>query len=123
MSDTKSSPEIAPSYNLIREVSAADSLPVTSRGMGCNASQYASVHIQVVPSGNANPNVSVLWWSEAAGAFVQEQVPITKSGVGANTAYEFTIEAKGRIFFVAVTTLATGSVKIYASGYGLNATL
>jgi hypothetical protein len=64
--------------------------------------------------------VALLWWSEEAGKFIQEQVPITKAGVGADVPYEFTVDARGRIMFIAFTTLASGSCKVAVAGFDLN---
>jgi hypothetical protein len=115
----KSSPNTAPSYALYREgVVAADAdVTVFTKKHGCNASMYKYAHIQIIPSDDANPNVAVWWWSDQADRFIQEQTPIAKTGVGANTPYEFSIEPMGRIFFVQVATLAEGSVDILVSGF------
>jgi len=122
----KRSPAIAPDYVLYREVTAApDSLPETTKGHGMNMGHHRFAHIQVVASGGANPNVAVLWWSEHAGKFVQEHTAIAKAGVGVNTPYEFTVEAAGRILFVAVTGgLSAGGhkAKILVSGYDMDHT-
>jgi hypothetical protein len=115
----KSSPNTAPSYALYREgVAAADSdMTVFTKKNGCNASTYRNAHIQIIPSDGADPSVAVWWWSDQADRFIQEQTPIAKAGVGANTSYEFSIEPMGRIFFVQVATLASGSVDILVSGF------
>jgi len=111
----------APKYQLYRDaVTAVDSLPMADQKQGINLAGYKQAHIQIIPSGGANPTVAVLWWSEDAGKFIQEQTPITKTGVGANTAYEFTVDARGRIMFVAFTTLASGSCKVAVAGFDLN---
>jgi hypothetical protein len=73
--------------------------------------------VQVVPSGGANPSVAVFWWSEEAEKFVQEHVALAKAGVGVNAPYEFTVESRGRIMFVAVTAIAAGTVDVYVSGF------
>jgi len=122
----QSSPNTAPYYASHREGVAAVDAVVNgvikkSKKNGCNAHQYKDVHIQVVPSGGANPDVAVWWWSDVAnsgnGAFIQEHTPIAKAGVGVDTPYEFTIEPKGRIFFVQVTAIAAGNVDILVSGF------
>lgn len=118
----QSSPASAPEYALHREnVGVADVMSSKVKKHGCNAQMYNYAHIQVVPSGGANPDVAVWWWSDAAnsgnGAFVQEHTPIAKTGVGADTPYEFTIEPKGRIFFVQVAVVAAGSVSVLVSGF------
>lgn len=113
--------QLAPKYQLYRDaVTAVDSLPVSDQKQGINMSGYKQAHVQIIPSGGANPTVAVLWWSEAAGKFIQEHVPITKTGVGANTPYEFTVDARGRIMFVAFTTLASGSCQVAVAGFDLN---
>lgn len=114
----KTSPESAPDYALYRgAIATADVMTNVVKKHGCNAYMYNYAHIQVVPAGGANPNVAVWWWSDKANAFVQEHTPIAKAGVGADTPYEFTIEPKGRIFFVQVAVIAAGNVDVLVSGY------
>ena len=113
----KSSPTLAPDYALYREaVAAADVMATVTKKQGCNAAMYKFAHIQVVPVAGVNPNVAVWWWSEKAAKFIQEHVAIAKAGVGAGLPYEFTIEPKGRIFFVQVA-LTTGAVDILVAGF------
>lgn len=113
--------QLAPNYAPARlAVAANDSLATVKRDSGVNAGGYREVHVQVLPSGGANPTVDIAWWSSALGQFVVEQTPITKTGMGANVPYEFTIQPKGRIFFVAVSNLSLGQVDIYCSGFGLD---
>lgn len=120
MADIKGNPTLAPEYALHREaVTAADTPPETERGHGINMASYSHAHIQVVPSGGANPSVGVQWWSEVAGEFVQEHTPISRAGVGVDTAYEFTIESRGRIMFIPVTAIAAGAVSVHVAGYNV----
>ena len=117
----ESGPKKAPEYALHRKaVVAADVIATTAAKTGINCSNYQHAHIQVVPSGGANPNVAVYWWSEEADVFIQEHTPIAKAGVGADTPYEFTVECRGRIMLVAITTIAAGAVSVYVSGFELN---
>ena len=113
---TKSSPERAPGYALYREVDAADVMTNVVKKHGCNAAMYKDVHIQIIPEAGVNPDIAVWWWSETADAFVQEHTPITKAGVGAGVPYEFSIQPKGRIFYVQVTA-TTGALKVAVSGF------
>jgi len=118
----QSSPHSAPEYALHREgVTAADVMANVIKKHGCNAYMYNYAHIQVAPKSGANPDVAVWWWSEAVnsgnGAFIQEHTPIAKAGVGVDTPYEFTIEPRGRIFFVQVAAIAAGNVDVLVSGF------
>lgn len=115
MPDHKVSPPMAPEYGLYREVVAVDSLPVTTKKAGLHCGGLYRVMFQVVPSGGANPTVALMYWSEGAGKFIPEHSPITKAGIGADTPFEFAVDANGRTLFLAVTTLAAGKVDIYAS--------
>lgn len=116
----ESGPQKAPDYAHHRaDVTAPDVIADVPRATGINCSNYQSAHIQVVPSGGADPDVAVYWWSEEAGLFIQEHTPITRSGVGANTGYEFTVECRGRIMLVAVTAIAAGECDVYVSGFEL----
>lgn len=111
------SPQQAPLYAMHRQaVAGTDSLPELNEMHGMNMKGYSRAHVQIVPSGGSNPTVQVQWWSAAAGKFVQEQTPITKAGVGANTPYEFTVDCRGRNMFVAVTTQASGQCDIHIAG-------
>ena len=99
-----------------KAVTGTDTLPFTAKKDGMNMQGYLRANVQVVPSALSNPTVQVQWWSEAASKFVQEQVPLTKAGVGVNTPYEFTVDCRGRIMMVVVTTQAAGTCDIYISG-------
>lgn len=100
-------------------MSGVDSLPEATRRKGLNMSGHRWAHIQVVPDGaGPDPSVAVLWWSEAAGAFIQEHTPIIRAGLGGGVGYEFTVECLGRIMFVAATAL-TGVARVYVSGDGV----
>jgi hypothetical protein len=105
-------------------VAANDTLPVTDERLGLNCGNYESVHINVLPSGGANPNVAVLYWSPQAGAFIAENPALTRAGIGADTPYTFTVLPKGRAIFVAVTGgLGGGKVDIETSAYGIEVTM
>lgn len=115
MPEHYATPPMAPDYSLYREVTATDGSPVTNRKAGLNCGGLSRVNIQVVPSGGANPGVEIFFWSEHAGKFVAPNTAITYSGKGANTPYEFTVDALGRIIFAAVT-LSAGKADILAAG-------
>ena len=125
MPDLKASPKQSPFYNQHRELSVAnDTLPETEQKHGCNTSGYRFVMIQVVPSGDANPDVEVLWWSESAGRFISQNPALSYSGVGPNEPYEFTIEALGRVLYVAITDgngVGANLTKVFVSGDVLRA--
>lgn len=126
MPNLQSSPQVAPDYAHYRQIKdAADSLPETNKKHGINMGHYRSAHIQVVPSANCNPSVVVLWWSDGAGKFVVEHTTLAKAGIGDLVPYEFTVEARGRIMFVAVTggIAATETVDIYVAGYDMDHSL
>lgn len=113
-------PQKAPYYAHHRAaVTAPDVIANVTRPQGINCSNYQSAHIQVAPSGGANPDVAVYWWSDEAGVFIQEHTPIAKPGVGANTGYEFTVDCRGRVMFVAITAIAAGECDVYVSGFKL----
>jgi hypothetical protein len=102
-------------------VTAADGATITDRKVGCNTSGFTHAHVQVVPSGGANPTAEILWWSEEAGQFVSEHVAISKAGVGADTPFEFTVDCQGRILFVKLTSISAGSVEVMIAGFHTNA--
>jgi hypothetical protein len=113
------SPQSAPEYTFYRSVAAADTLTgIIDKRLGMNMKGCKRAHIQIVPTpaSGANPTANVLWWSEGAGAFIQEQTAITKTGIGANLPYEFTVECRDRIMFVGLNPMASGTAKIYIAG-------
>jgi hypothetical protein len=117
--ETTRNPSEAPEYSCHRIVkNAADPALQTTKELGINMRGALRALIQVVPSGGANPNVAVSWWSEEAGKFVQEHTPITKAGVGINTPYEFAVDANGRIMLVTITAgiAASQEVRVMVAG-------
>lgn len=115
---------VAPGMILYRAgIAAVDTLPEANQKLGVNFGHYETAHVNVIPSGGADPDVEVLYWSDAAGAFIREHVALTKAGVGADTPFSFTFPVGGRIAFIAVTTLAGGAVDIEVAGYNLDHTL
>ena len=109
----------SPTYSIHREgVDAIDAdISVFTKRHGCNATMYKYAHVQVIPYDIAEPAVEVMWWSDQADSFIQEHTALAKASVSAGTPYEFTIEPQGRIFFVKVTAIVTGSVDIMVSGF------
>lgn len=97
-------------------VAAADSLPETNKARGMNMQGYDTAIVDVIPADGANPTVDVLFWSERAGQFVREHTNLQFAGVGVDTPFQFRVEARGRIMFVAVTTIAAGTVSIGVAG-------
>lgn len=112
----------APKYTQHRAgVSAVDSLPETEKGRGMNTDGYLAAHVQVVPSGGANPSVKVQVWSDALGQFIDvTETEFAQTGAGADVPYEFTIPVRSRAVFVAVTALAAGTCDIYMAGSELD---
>ncbi len=121
------SPKIAPDYGHHRkDVGTVDVIANAVRNHGINMGAYRLVNIQVVPGPTSNPTATVYWWSEAASAFVQEHTPITRAGLGVGVPYEFTVDANGRIMYVALTGTINGganAVNVHVSGYELDHTL
>jgi hypothetical protein len=108
----------SPNYTEHRkDVSAADTV-FNDEKLGINMKDYEKAHIQVVPAGGADPSVTIRYWSPAKGAYIDEQTPITKAGVGVNVAYEFTVDCYGRKMFVEVSTIAAGTADVYVAGFG-----
>jgi hypothetical protein len=116
--NTTQSPELAPEYALHREgVAVVDVIANVAKTQGMNMATYERAHIQVIPSGGADPTVRVHWWSEEAGRFVVDKDYIAVAGEGANTPYEFTVNCRGRRMFVAITVLAGGTANVRVSGF------
>jgi hypothetical protein len=113
---------LAPDYGHHRNnVSSVDPAALTDAfysnvKAGINMRGYEYAHIQVVPTGGANPSVEVLVWSPGADRFIAIVTPVTQAGVGVDTPYEFTFSALGRHILVRVTSLAAGTCDVYVSG-------
>lgn len=116
MADTKGSPQLAPGYALYREADASDPTTITDRSKGINMGDHRFANIQIVPSGGANPTVEVLWWSEEAGQFISEHTALSFPPKGVNTPWETSVECRGRIMLVKLTTLSAGLVKVFVGG-------
>lgn len=113
----------APEYVAHREgLTAPDAAPPqTNKTLGMATDGYLAAHIQVLPSGGANPSVQVQVWSEALGQFITPvDTDFAQTGAGADTPYEFTIFCRSRRIWVRATALAAGSVDIYVAGTELD---
>lgn len=122
----QSSPAVAPEFKLIKEVTeAAEVGPFTTKKHGVNMGSYNYALVDIKAEGNANPNVAVFFWSEASQAFVQDNPPLTKAGVGVNVGYQFEVACRGRIMFIQVTGGVGAGQKatISVAGYELDHTL
>lgn len=108
----------APKYSIHRNgITAADGAASTNERDGESFAGYDLGIVQIIPSGGANPTVELMVWSEAAGKFISANPAASKTGLGADTPYEFTFTAAGRKFWVMVTALAAGSVDVYVAGH------
>lgn len=118
---TSRGPGNAPNFNTHRTgVTATDTIANVTARQGMNMEGYEHAHIQVIPSGGANPTVQVYYWAPgvgSSGAWIREHTAATFAGVGADTPFGFTVQPRGRKMFVAVTTLAGGSVRIDVAGF------
>lgn len=123
MAETKRSPELAPEYALHRVVTTDDDpdAPPTNKALGMNMHSHEFANIQVIPHGETtNPAVSVLFWSEAAGKFINQNSALTKAGAGAAVPYEFSFSVYGRVIFVEVTGIAVNETcDVYVGGFGV----
>jgi len=107
----------APQMTLWKEgLAAAETLPLSRpQTAGINCGNYNKILVNVIPTGGANPTVTMLVWSDKANAFIQLIPASTFAGPGADTPFSFVFEAQGRILYPAVTTLGAGAVAIEAA--------
>jgi hypothetical protein len=109
MAVESSSPLLAPNYVKHREFKAVapvlvDPLPHTVRAHGMNMSSRRYALVQVIPgTGAPDPAVKVMFWSESAGKFVDQNPALTKAGAGVGVPYEFVVECYGRVMLVVFT--------------------
>lgn len=126
MAETKRSPEQAPAYALHRHKPSGegvDSGDATEKKHGMNMSGNRFANIQVVPlAASGNPDVEILFWSEAASKFIRGHTQISKAGVGAGVAYEFEVDVQGRIIYAYITGTVTGGIEVYVGGYSARLT-
>jgi hypothetical protein len=110
---------MSPDFTFYRSVADADdTLPETDEGKGFNTSDYEDVIIDVVPAGGCDPDLKILFWSDAASAFVAENTAITFTGAGADTPYQVRVKALGRKLFVAVSGIVAGdTADLYVAGW------
>lgn len=120
MAQPKPSPGVVPDYNLHRDASGNDTLPIGDRGKGMHMHGYSHAHVQVIPTGGDNPVVSVLFWSETAGEFIVQHTALDFGAKGANVSWEATIEARGRVMFVALTAGVAAGTKVFVSGFDVH---
>ena len=85
-------PMKAPEYVLYRIVAAGDTGTITDKNSGINMGGYRRASVQVVPDAAQTLAVQVLFWSEAAAAFIVQDPPI--SFTGKTAAFEFNFEVE-----------------------------
>ncbi len=123
--ETTHNPTLAPVYARHRVVEGAiDTDPTTiDERRAMNMASHSHAHVQIIPTNGANPDVKVLFWSEAAGRFIDPHPDqaISFTGQGADVPYEFTFEPRGRKIFIFVTGTVTGNdvVEIQVAGYNV----
>ena len=108
------SPKRAPDHRLHRVVLAVDSSDSANRSQGMNMAGFRFANIQVVADAGQNPTTEAMFWCEEASKFINAHVALAKVGLGNGVAYEYTIEANGRVIWVK-TTIGTG--KIFICGW------
>lgn len=114
-----SSPASAPTFTKHRLVKVnPDAGDITKQSRGMNMHGFKVAHVKVIPSAGITPTVTILFWSETAGKFIQEQTSIVKAGPGAGLAFEFSFEVQGRVIFAFVTgTIGVGKqVEVEVAG-------
>lgn len=118
---------VAPDFTKHKVVdAAAESGPYVTKEHGINCQNHENVIVDVKAEGGANPNIAVRFWSEESEAFVSENPALTKTGLGADTGYQFAVAALGRTMFIEVTGGLTDPAHIATisvAGYGLDHTL
>jgi len=110
----------APRYLQHRFVAgAADTLPETVKAHGIVLEDFEYAHIQIVPSAGADPEATVQFWCESAGAFIDDVNEISYPAKGVGVAWEMSIPVRGRIIFVSLTSgIGVGdSCKVFVAGY------
>lgn len=112
----------APEYKAHRlAIDAVDSPNPTDSIYGIQCREFDRLHVQVHPSGGANPSVEVVFWSDALQTFISAHTSLTFAGKGADTPYEFSVDVEGRIAFVRVAAIVAGACDVYVAGWHASA--
>lgn len=114
-----SSPSSAPVFTQHRLVKVTpDAGTITKASRGMNMAGFKVAHIRAIPSSGITPTITILFWSQSAGRFVQEHTTISKAAPGAGVAFDFTVDVQGRIIFAFVTgTIGAGKqVEVLVAG-------
>lgn len=101
-------------------IAATDTLPEAKQTAGVNCGGYRKLIVNVIPTGGANPTITMLVWSDKAAAFVATLPASTFAGPGADTPFSFVFDAEGRVCYPAVTTLSAGEVAMEVAGSDLD---
>lgn len=110
-------PQEAPTYALHREAIEAPDSTLPDDVHALNLAGYELAHVQVIPSGGADPSIEVMFWSDGAGTFISAAPKLATAGQGVDTPYEVTVSVAGRRMFVAITDIAAGSCDIHVAGF------
>lgn len=97
-------------------LTAAETLTGKPAKAGLNFSGYDVALFSVVPSGGANPTIEIMVWDPTAEAWVSTNPVSTYAGIGADTPYQISFNAYGRVLYPRVHTIAAGEVSISQAG-------
>ena len=113
---------LSPTYTLVRDNLAADDVVANVPfGYGIQTEDYLYTCFQVVPSDSSDPTVDIYYWSAATTQWVLDADFTQLSANGADVAFEFKVETKGRIILPVITNVGGGGhVSVYATTFGFS---
>lgn len=110
----------SPEFSLYKTVedAAEGAGPYTEKKHGVATDNWLSTIVDIACSASANPAIDILFWSDAAGAFVVDDDVATITAKGAGVSYQKVVNSAGRRIFVLVggTVPASESVEISLAG-------
>ena len=107
-----------PETKLIKEVTADESTPPTTKNAGVNLAGYDVGVIQVIPEAGVTPTIEVLSWSTALQTFIPVEPAAQYEGPSAGQAFEVTFSPYGRAVWVRCTNVGAG-VAIWMGCYSI----
>ena len=104
----------APSYTLLDDFEADKVLANCTEGDAINCNGYEYLNIQVLPAGGADVTLTVGVWSDEGEAAIALSPNQEFTGT---TAFEASINARGRKICLGVALGGAGSAKVLVSGF------
>lgn len=114
------SPQRSPEFVLHRHAEGigGEIVAFVTKDRGILMQDYQYALIEVIPIDDANPELTLYFWSEEASAWITNHTAVTFAGKGVNVAWAAVIPVYGQRILIAFTGgPADGSTKVMVSGF------